>query len=124
MTTSAFPHLTSDEQVFYDLLWTPMLTVGENWLEIEVPFLDLPIIKQFDEAILKGVTDSIFNALVLVIDVTAIKLVNDANQSAYDTASLQLRIIAEESGIKSDAYNQAKSAALVALSNFTQLPGA
>lgn len=121
MTTSAFPALTEAEQVFKDLLWTPMITAGENWLEVEVPFLELPVIKQLDEAVINEITDALFNYVILVIDVTAIKLVNTIHQSAYDTASLKLRVIAQNEGINSDAYKQAREAELAAQSTWTNI---
>lgn len=123
MTTNAFPMLTAAEQIFYDVVWTPMLTAGESWIEVELPFLALPIVKQIDEAALKAVTDGIFNALVELIDVAAIKWKIAANESAYTVASLQLLIIAQESGINSDAYKKARDVAKAALAQFTRLPG-
>lgn len=121
MTTSAFPILTSVEQVFYDLIWTPMFTAGENWLEVEVPLLDLPIVKQLDEAGLKVLSDAIFQQLTLFIDVSAIKLVNAARQNAYDNASLQLKIVAQTNGINSDAYKAQLASTLAAMSKFTDI---
>jgi len=121
LTTSAFPILTSVEQVFYDLIWTPMFTAGENWLEVEVPLLDLPIVKQLDEAGLKVLSDAIFQQLTLFIDVSAIKLVNAARQNAYDNASLQLKIVAQTNGINSDAYKAQLASTLAAMSKFTDI---
>lgn len=121
MTDSAFPTLTTDEQIFHDLVWIPMLTAGETWLEGAVPVLALPVIKQVDEAALGAIARWLFNQLVLIVDITAIKLVNAAHQSAYDSASLQLKIVSEESGVNSDAYRQAQAKALSALSAFTNM---
>lgn len=98
-----------------------MITAGENWLEVEVPFLELPVIKQLDEAVINEITDALFNYVILVIDVTAIKLVNTIHQSAYDTASLKLRVIAQNEGINSDAYKQAREAELAAQSTWTNI---
>lgn len=120
MTTSAYAPLTASEQVFKDLIWTPMVLAGETWIEGAVPALAFPILKQLDEAAISAITDWVFNSLMLVIDVAAIRLVNSAHQSAYDTASLQLKIVVQEKGINSNEYIQARQAALTALSQFTR----
>jgi len=98
-----------------------MFTAGENWLEVEVPLLDLPIVKQLDEAGLKVLSDAIFQQLTLFIDVSAIKLVNAARQNAYDNASLQLKIVAQTNGINSDAYKAQLASTLAAMSKFTDI---
>lgn len=120
MTTSAYASLTAAQQIFKDLIWTPMIQAGETYIETAVPALSLPVVKQLDEYTINAITDMAFNSLMLVIDVEAIKLVNSAHQSAYDTASVQLLIVAQEKGIASSEYSQALSAAAAALSKFTR----
>lgn len=124
MTTSAFPELSQAEQIFKDLVWEPMLKAGESWLEVELPFLSLPVIKPLGEEVVSVITDGIFRALVQVLDVTAIRWKVSADQDAYTVASLQLLIVAQESGVQSDAYQKARDVARQALSQFTQLVGA
>ena len=97
-----------------------MIRAGETYIEGYVPFLALPVIKQLDEAAIGAITDALFNQLVLFVDVTAIQLINSAHQSAYDQASEQLVIIAQEKGLDSDDFKKAQATALVALSRFTQ----
>ena len=123
MTTSAYAPLTEAEQVFKDLIWTPMITAGENWLEAEVPFLDLPIIKQLDETTLQTITDAIYAQICLLIDVGSIQLVNAENQAAYDAASENLVVVGAEQGVNSDAYKAALAKSLAELSAFTHLSG-
>lgn len=120
MTTSAYAPLTVAQQIFKDLIWTPMIQAGETYIEAEVPALALPVVKQLDEYTINAVTDYAFNALMLVIDVEVIKLVNSAHQSAYDSASVQLLIVAQEKGITSDEFIKARDAAALALSAFTR----
>ena len=124
MTTTAYPALTEAEQLFYSLCWQPMITAGENWLEIQAPFLELPVIKQLDEGTIQILTDGIYSWLCQVVDIEAIKLVNSARQSAYDSASLQLKVVAAESGVNSDAYQTALAAAIKAQSSWTNISGA
>lgn len=100
-----------------------MLKAGESWLEAEVPFLDLPVIKQLDEDTLNAVSEWSFSLLRTFIDVTAIKLVSAAHQSAYDKASLELAVVAQEQGITSDAYKKQRDISRADLSAFTRMPG-
>lgn len=99
-----------------------MLKAGEAWLETEVPFLNLPVIKQLDETAIEAVADWIFSQVVLLIDIAAIRLVSAAHQSAYEHASIQLAVVAQEKGIDSAEFKQARDKARAALSSFTQLP--
>lgn len=118
MTTSAFRPLTAVEQVFKDLVWTPAIKLGEVALEGWVPALALPVIKEVDEYVIEQIADYLFNQIVLIVDLTAIKLVNAAHQSAFDTASLHLKIILIEKGVTSPEYQKAKEDAKKALSKF------
>jgi hypothetical protein len=121
MPISAYPALTTAEQIFKDLVWTPAILAGETWLEAEVPALNLPGLKQLDEEAIKALSNWLFSQVVLVIDIETIQLVNSEHQSAYDKASEALAVIAEENGVKSDEYKKAQSAALAELSRFTRI---
>lgn len=123
MSDTAYPVLTTIEQVFKDIVWTPMITLGENWIEAEIPILDLPVIKQVDEAVLEKITDAIYSQICLLIDIGAIQLKDAAMQSAYDASSEKLVVIGEEQGVTSDAYKQAQVDAIAALRSFAQLSG-
>jgi Flp pilus assembly pilin Flp len=99
MTTSAFRPLTEAENIFKQVIWTPMIMAGEVWIEGAVPFLDLPVIKQLDEATISALTDAIYNQLVTLVDVTAIKLVSTDLQNKWTSASEALALIAQEQGV-------------------------
>jgi len=120
MTTSAYKNLTTGEAIFKDLVWNPLLAVGEKALQLEVPFLALPVVSSIFTGLTGLFSDWIFEQLSLGVDLTAIKLVNDAHQSAYDNASLQLKVIATEKGVNSPSYVAAKQKAMDALSKFTE----
>lgn len=107
MTTSAYRPLTQVEQVFKQLIWTPMIKAGEVWIEGAVPFLALPVVKTLDEMAIEALTDAIFNQVVMLIDVTAIKLINVELQSKWASVSQTLAIIAQEQGVTSDVYQKA-----------------
>jgi hypothetical protein len=123
MTTDVNPVLTEIETIFKNLIWNPMLVAGENWLEVQFPLFNLPVVKQLEEGVLGAITDAIYTTLIKLVDITAIKLLDPVHQTAYESASEQLVIIATESGVNSDAYKTAEAQALAALSKFTKLSG-
>lgn len=121
MTTSAYQGLSQAEQVFYELIWTPLILTGEVALagvEATVPVLDLPIFKDLQDDVIQALTDALFNQLVEFIDVTAIKLVNAELQTKWETASESLALIAQEQGTTSNAYQTALSAAAADFANW------
>lgn len=122
MTSSAFAPLTHAQQIFKDLVWDVSVKAGEIYLEGVVPALNLPVLKQAEEGVVQVISDALFNQLILFIDITAIKLVNSAHQSAYDRASIELAVIAQDKGIESDEFKKARDVAKAALSQFTYLP--
>lgn len=121
MTTSVDQTLTQIEQVFKDLVWDPMIKAGESWLEVNVPFFALPVIKQVEEETVKLATDALYKQIVLIVDVTAIRLKNSAHQSAYESASIAVVIAAQTNGVESPEYAKAKEDALAALSKFAAI---
>jgi hypothetical protein len=124
MGTVAYPALTDAEQIFKNLIWTPMVKSGEVLLagaEASVPILNLSLFQGLEDDAIGAITDALFAWLVQTIDVTAIQLVNAEHQAAYDMAFEQLSVIADEEGTASSAYQEAQTAALAALAQFTHL---
>lgn len=121
MTTTAYKTLTTVEQVFKDLVWNPAIKAGEIALEGEVPFFALPVISSIEEGAINIITDWLYNQLVLLVDVAAIRLVNAAHQEAYDEASERLKIIAIDKGIDSDEFKKAREQAKIEMSKFTNI---
>lgn len=120
MTESAYKSLSLTEQLFKDLVYLPGVKAMEIYLEAQVPVLRFPLLKSIFEYVVEGVSDRVFQALVLAVDVTAIQLVNAAHQSAFEDAVLKLRVIAEESGADSEAFKTAREEAKLALSRFVR----
>lgn len=121
MTTSISKTLTSDEQIFKDLVWSPAIKAGELALESAVPFFALPVINIVERGVIDQLSGWVFEQVVLLIDVTVIKLANIEHQEAYDKASLELKVIAVDKGINSDEFKIARDAARLALSKFTNI---
>ena len=121
MSDIAYRPLSQAEQIFKNIIWTPMIKAGETWLETEVPFLAFPVVKELDEIAIQAITDWTFSQIVLIVDIAAIRLVNTAHQAAYDAASEKLVVVAQEKGIGSDEYKAAQSQALSDLARFTHI---
>jgi hypothetical protein len=111
MTTTVNPTLTEAEIIFKSLIWDSLLQAAES----EVPFLSLPVIKQ----VVQLISDFIYSEIVLFVDITTIRLLDQQHQSAYERASEQLVIVAQEKGTNSNEFKTAQAQALLALSRFT-----
>jgi hypothetical protein len=116
MTISAYAPLTTAEDIFFNLIWTPLVTAGEASLFAAIPFLNLPILGSIIKGILDELSSWIFQKVRLFIDLSAIKLVNEVHQAAYDQASIQLSQIASQKGITSEEYLTARAAAAASFS--------
>lgn len=107
MTTVAYTPLTTAENAFKTVIWTPLIRAGELYLEGLAPFLALPVVKQLDELIVNQLTDALFEFLRLQVDLAAIKLVNEHRQAVWSHASERLGILANELGDHSLEYQKA-----------------
>lgn len=121
MADVAFKSLSQAEQIFHDLVYRPTIMAAEKALEMAVPALLLPVVKQMEEGIIDLVSEWVYRKLVLLIDVESVALVDEIHQAAYDKASLKLKIIAIDNGVNSLAYTQARDEAVAALSRFTDI---
>lgn len=121
MTNVAYRPLTTIEQVFKDLVWTPGIRAGELALEGAVPFFALPLVSEAEEGLINILADWLYNQFILLVDITSIKLLNAEHQAAYDKASLQLKIIAIDKGVNSDDFKKAREVAKLAFSKFTNI---
>jgi hypothetical protein len=121
MTTSVSKPLSQIEKVFKDLFWDPLILAALTYLRAYVPFFALPGVKQITDKLVSKLTDWIFEMLKEDIDVGVIKFKNSDHREAFDTASLHLQIVLEESGADSDEYKKARADAVAALSKFTRV---
>lgn len=111
------------EQVFKDLVWNPGVKALEIQLDTAIPILNIPVVHQLEEGLIEMVGNLIFSTLVMVVDVEAIRLVNDEHQAAYTDAALKLRVIGHDKGIDSDEFKKARDDAKADLSRFTEFSG-
>lgn len=122
MATYAFRSLTKAEEIYKTLIWDTskdaLIYAAENYPY--TAFLKVPPLKQIFEWVVNTVSDYLYKSWVLFVDTAAIRLVNAEHQSAYDKASLQLKIVDQEKGTASDDYKTALAAAQAAMSKFTR----
>lgn len=90
------------------------------YLFAQAPFLDAPIIGTINRAVIKKVSGWFFLQIRLFIDITGVRLINNEYQTAFEKASVVLKIIAHDKGIDSNEFKAARENAKAALSKFTQ----
>lgn len=96
----------------------------QTWLatqEVTIPILNLSAIQSVQDSIIGKLSDAIYAQVVTVIDVTAIRFMDDAHQSAYEKACSKLLVIAHDKGIDSQEFINARDNAKKALSQFVAL---
>lgn len=120
MSDSAFRPLTQIEKIFKDLVWDPMVKSGEVWVEGAVPVLNLPLLKQLDEAVMERLSNAVYEQICTWVDIGAIKLVDAQHDKAFKDASLQLLLIAHAHGADSPEFKKANEDAKAALAAFVR----
>lgn len=120
MSETAFPSLTQAELITKSLGWDVGINIGLQVAEGYVAFLRLPFIKQIFEGTVRTVGDFIFKYVRLGIDVTAIKFVNAAHESAYTKSEITLKVLAHDKGINSNEFKNARLQATLVMSQFTR----
>lgn len=123
MTTTVNPTLSLSEQLFFDLVWSPLVDAGIAALDAEVPAFAVWPLSTLTNSTIHALSSYLFSQIKLLVDVTAIQLINDAHESAYQAASLKLAIIAHDKGVDSNEFIQARNAAKIALSQFVHFNG-
>lgn len=121
MSDSAFKKLTIAEKVFYDLVWSNLITVGLESLYTAAPYL-----RPFSFAIsfiIKNLSDKLYEGLVLVVDLQAIIFVNEVHRAEYNKALIKLRGLAQTKGIDSPEFLEAREDAKSALAHFVRFGG-
>ena len=124
MTESAYPSLTRFEEIFKELVWNNAIDAALAALFAYCPYLNVPPLRQIINGLTKLIANTFFTYLRLVVDLSAIKLVNAEHQTAFDSASVRLRIISYNKGINSPEFLKAKEEAKIALAKFVRFGAA
>ena len=119
MTTSTFQGLTEAEQIFKDIVWDPLISAGETALiGLEGPAG--PFLGPIEKPLLTALANVLFGQIVLLVDIEALQFVDAKAAAAYADSSLRLKVVIQESGAQSVAYQSAMAAERQALSSFTR----
>lgn len=121
MTTSANPTLTNLEGIFSSLVWQPAITAGLTAFYASPVGVFLLPGKIIIDWFVKRISDWIYQQLILFIDIADIRLTNALHQKAYDEASVQLLVIAQERGIGSAEFLAAQKIQQAKLAIFVSL---
>lgn len=121
MSDSVSPTLTNVEEIFKSLVWDSVI---KGWLT--ALYASSPIAAFFKPAIdlaVKMIGDLFFSKIRLVVDIGAIKLLDEQANAAYRKASVTLAVIAHDKGIDSNEFKNARENAKQALSDFVRFRG-
>lgn len=118
MSETAYPQLTIVEDAFKSMVWDNLVEAGLTAFFAYFTFLNIPVVRQTIRYLATSFSDFLFANARLFLDVTAIKIVNSAAKSKYDTELLRLKIISLEKGNQSNEYKAARENAKAALAKF------
>ena len=117
MTTNPpSPAVGDIEDLFKSIVWDNLTQAALAALYVDVPFLNTPVLSWFVSLVFNGIVNKIYSLLILFIDLNAIQLINAENQQAYDNATVELKLIAQQQGSGSAAYQEALTNAKTAFS--------
>jgi len=90
----------------------------------QLPFLGWPIIGPIASIALNWIVGKVVDELALFIDFTAIAFRNDKARREFDRAGIALSIIAEQKGVESNEFKEAREQYKNALSDLVvHVPG-
>lgn len=89
-------------------------------LIIAIPFLGWGPMGLITQWVVGIVAEAIWNALDLAIDMTLIPIKNQGLKREYEAASLRLKIVAENQGIDSPEFEEARNEEHARLANFVR----
>jgi hypothetical protein len=109
-------------EIFKSLVWDQSVNALLVIVFIEAPYLNVWPLRQIITSFTNLMSDKLFEAMTLFVDVSVIKLKNEAHHKEYVRESTKLAIVLHEKGINSDEYKKAREKARLALSRFTVIP--
>lgn len=108
MSEIAFKPLTAIENIFKSLVWDNVVSTYTAYVFVQVPFLNVPVIRELTAYLIKTVSDGFFSVGRLFTDMTAIKIIEPILLDKYQKESIRLSIIAHNSGIDSEEFKKEK----------------
>jgi hypothetical protein len=120
MSDDAYKKLGLAEAIFKDLIWDNLIRAGKAALFSAAPWMSVWPLGPMINLLIDMFTDKLYEGLRLAIDLEAIVFVNEAHRRAYDKAAVTLKILAQEKGIDSPEFKNAKEYAKADLSKFVR----
>jgi hypothetical protein len=124
MTEVANPTLGKIEDAIEKFGLDALLLVGLNALFTAVPWLSKWPLGPFIRKMVEFLSEKLFAAIRLVIDLRVIKFINDKNQAAFDRSVVTLKAIARGYGIESEEFKKARENAKANFADFVRFNGA
>ena len=106
--------------LFKKLVWYNLIEAVLERLFVSMPLLAWGPIGVVVSWIVTSIGEQLFKALQTSIDVTAIKLKNVEAQKEWERTSIRLWFIAEDEGINSEKFKQAREYEKEAFSKFVR----
>lgn len=106
------------DQLFKTLVWDAIVKALVARLFVAIPFLGWGPIGIVVGWVITLVTDKLFDAIKLFINLELIVLRNEAHLRAYQRASSALYIIARDKGIESEDFRRAREEHRTELADF------
>lgn len=108
------------QAMFKDLVWDNAVEALRVIIFTRAPYLNFWPVKQIISAILTSFSDKLYSSIVLVADISLIKFKNEQHKRQFEAESIRLAVIAQNKGIDSQEFKDARQAAKIALSRFTR----
>lgn len=110
-------------KIFKQLLWDRATDAAIVSLFAAQPWMNIWPIAPIIKAIIRKISENLYEKIYLFVDMTEIRLANHAHEIAYKEVSLKLAVIAHDKGIESNEFKIAREAAKKSLSVFVRFNG-
>ena len=91
-----------------DVAWAALVKMATARLIAALPFLGWGPIGWITGAVVAMVGSAVYDAMAEAFTLQMIGFKNEANQKAYDTASVKLKLIARDFGVESEEFKKAR----------------
>lgn len=120
MAATANPVLGEIENIFQTLIWEPLIKAALASLFVAAPWMTVWPLQPIITFALTQFSNLLFGIMSLTVDLGAIELVNSDAQTAYESASENLKIVALDKGLGSPEYAAALQTEKTALAKFVR----
>lgn len=123
MTTQVDPTSAAIEDLYADMVWTPLTNSLIAMVFAAVPWLAIIPLSWIVSALIKALMGLLLKLMRLGADDVLIYFKNASHRAAFDDATVELKLLANEKGINSSDYLNNKQNARDSLSQFVAFIG-